>query len=168
MGAGEPGHAGAAMVQTQRTGLKMPRKILPRILEIAAGAMPFTLRIRWDRGGESVVDVSGPINSFRLYEPLRRVPDMFAGVRLGEYGTDIVWTDEIDMSAETLWRLAQEQAGVTMSPDAFRLWRERRALTLDAAAHVLGLSRRMVAYYEQGDRPVPRVVALATRGLEAG
>ena len=51
-----------------------------------------------------------------------------------------------------------------MSPDAFRHWRERKALTLDAAARALGVSRRMVAYYEQGAKPIPRVVALATRG----
>ena len=38
---------------------------------------------------------------------------------------------------DTLWRLAQEQAGVTMSPEAFRHWRERRAYTLDAAAQAL-------------------------------
>jgi hypothetical protein len=37
---------------------------------------------------------------------------------------------------------------------------------LDAAARALGVSRRMVAYYEQGTKPIPRVVALATRGLE--
>ena len=61
----------------------------------------------------------------------------------------------------------REQAGITMSPDAFRNWRERKAYTLDAAAHALGLSRRMVAYYEQGAKPIPKVVALATRALEA-
>lgn len=44
---------------------------------------------------------------------------------------------------------------------------ERRAYTLDAAARALGLSRRMIAYYEKGERPIPRVVALATRALEA-
>lgn len=146
----------------------MPRKILPRILAVAADQRPLTLRLRWDRGDETLVDISGPIGSFRLYEPLRHAPDAFAQVRVGEHGTDVVWTDAIDMAADTLWRLGQEQAGITMSPDAFRLWRERRALTLDAAARALGLSRRMVAYYEQGDRPIPRVVALATRGLEAG
>ena len=78
----------------------------------------------------------------------------------------MVWTDEIDMSADTLWRLAQEQAGATMTSAEFRHWRERKAYTLDAAAKALGISRRMVAYYEQGDRPIPRVVALATRRLE--
>ncbi|MGH7030136.1 MAG: helix-turn-helix domain-containing protein [Stellaceae bacterium] len=70
------------------------------------------------------------------------------------------------MAADTLWRLAQEQGGETVTPDAFRDWLERKAYTLDEAAQALGLSRRMVAYYEKGDRPIPRVVALATRALE--
>jgi DNA-binding transcriptional regulator YiaG len=87
-------------------------------------------------------------------------------VKVGEFGTDITWTDEIDMAADTLWRLAQEQSGFTMSPEAFKHWREGKAYTLDTAARVLGLSRRMVAYYEQGKKPIPRVVALATHGLD--
>ncbi len=144
----------------------MPKKTLPRIVGVSADKTPFTLRIRWDKGDEGIVDVSGLIETFRVYEPLRHSPQLFAQARLGEHGVDVVWNDDIDMSADTLWRLAQEQAGTTMSPDAFKLWRERKAYTLDAAARALGLSRRMVAYYEQGAKPIPRVVALATRGLE--
>ena len=41
----------------------------------------------------------------------------------------------------------------------------RKAYTLDTAARARGISRRMVAYYEQGARPIPRVVALATARL---
>src|SRR5690242_6400268 len=52
------------------------------------------------------------------------------------------------MSNDTLWRLAQEQSGATMTAEAFRGWRERHAYTLDTAARALGL-RRMVAYYEK-------------------
>jgi len=144
----------------------MPRKVLPRITAVTPDAAPMTLRIRWDRGDESLIDVSAMIESFRRYARLRQSPELFRQVRVGEHGTDVVWTDEIDMSADTLWRLAQEQAGETMTPAEFRHWRERKAYTLDAAAKALGISRRMVAYYEQGDRPIPRVVALATRGLE--
>jgi len=125
-----------------------------------------TLCVRWDKGEESLIDVSGLVQSFRVYVPLRQSPELFRQVKVGEYGTDVVWTDEIDIAADTLWRLAQEQAGETMSPDAFRHWRERKAYTLDQAAHALGLSRRMVAYYEKGDRAIPRVVALATRALD--
>lgn len=144
----------------------MPKKILPRIVAVTAGEKPLTLRIRWDKGEESHVDVSGLITTFRIYEPLRNSPALFAAVRLGEHGTDIMWNDELDMSADTLWRLAQEQAGLTMSPDSFKHWRVRKAYTLDSAAKALGLSRRMVAYYEQGAKPIPRVVALAAKALE--
>jgi len=54
-----------------------------------------------------------------------------------------------------------------MTAQAFRQWRERQSYTLDSAAKALGLSRRMIAYYETGERPIPSVVALATRALEA-
>jgi hypothetical protein len=144
----------------------MPKKTLPRIVAVTADKKPLTLRIRWDRGEECSVDVSGLIETFRVYEPLRRSPKLFRQVRLGEHGTDIAWTDEIDMAADTLWRLTQEQTGITMSSDAFKHWRERKAYTLDSAARALGLSRRMVAYYEHGEKPIPRVVALAAHALE--
>lgn len=144
----------------------MPKKNLPRIVAVTPGKKPMTLIVRWDRGDESLVNLSGPVETFRVYEPLRHSPDLFRQARVGDRGTDIVWTDAIDMSADTLWRLVQEQTGVTLSADAFRQWRERQAHTLDTAATALGISRRMVAYYEQGKKPIPRVVALATRALE--
>ena len=144
----------------------MPKKTLPRMSAVVADRKPLTLRIQWKEGGESRVDVSGLVNTFRVYEPLRASPDLFRKVQLGEFGTDVVWNDVIDMAADTLWRLAQEQSGATMSSDAFRHWRERKGYTLDGAARALGLSRRMVAYYEQGAKPIPRVVALATRALD--
>jgi DNA-binding transcriptional regulator YiaG len=144
----------------------MPKKILPRIAAVTADRKPLTLRVRWDNGDESRVDVSSPIGTFRIYAPLRNSPDSFRAVRVGDHGTDIVWKDDIDMSADTLWRLAQEQAGATLSSDEFKRWRERQAYTLDTAAAALGISRRMVAYYEEGKKPIPRVVALATRALE--
>lgn len=143
----------------------MPKRTLPRIVAVAPGNDPMTLRVRWDKGGEDLVNVASVIETFRVYEPLRRSPELFRQAQVGDHGTDIVWTDEIDMSADMLWRLAQEQAGVTLSADAFKKWRERQAYTLDAAAAALGISRRMVAYYEQGKKPIPRVVALATRAL---
>src|SRR3984893_19513362 len=116
----------------------MPKKALPRIVSVAPRKRSLTLRIRWNTGDDTLVDVSGLINSFRLYAPLRNNPDLFGKVRVGEHGTDIVWSDELDISNDTLWRLAQEQSGATMSAEAFRRWRERRGLTLDAAAKGLG------------------------------
>ena len=144
----------------------MPKKILPRIRDVAAVAGRYVLQVRWANGEETRVDVSGIIENFRIYAPLRDDPKQFRQISIGDYGTDILWPGEIDMAADTLWRLAQEQSGATMTADAFRSWRERKAYTLDEAARVLGISRRMVAYYDQGDKSIPRVVALATRALE--
>jgi Protein of unknown function (DUF2442) len=144
----------------------MPHKRLLRITTVTAGEQPYTLHITWDNGGESLVDVSGLIATFRLYAPLRDNLALFGQVQVGEYGTDILWTDEIDMSADTLWRLSLEQSGVTMSGKDFHRWRVRKNYTLDEAAQALGLSRRMVAYYDHGERPIPRTVALATLGLD--
>ncbi len=144
----------------------MPKKPLPRIVTVSAGERPNTLHIVWGHGGESLVDVSGLIESFRTYMPLRQSAELFNQVRVGEYGTDIVWSDELDMSADTLWRLAQEQSGAAITAEAFHNWRERKAYTLDQAAAALGISRRMVAYYDQGSKPIPRVVALATLALD--
>jgi hypothetical protein len=70
----------------------------------------------------------------------------------------------IDMAANPLWRLAQEQAGETMSPDAFRHWRERKAYTLDEAARA-GSQPAHSRVLREGDRPISRVAALATRAL---
>ena len=86
----------------------MPRKTLPRIVAVSASEKPLTLRVRWDKGDQSEVDVSGFIATFRVYEPLRRSPELFAQARVGEHGADVVWLDDIDMSADTLWRLARE------------------------------------------------------------
>jgi hypothetical protein len=45
------------------------------------------------------------IENFREYMPLRQSPELFRQVRVGQYGTEIVWTDEIDTAADTSWRL---------------------------------------------------------------
>ncbi len=48
----------------------------------------------------------------------------------------------------------------------FLEWRARHGLSLSKAAEALGLSRRMVAYYSSGEKPVPKAVLLACRGWE--
>jgi DNA-binding transcriptional regulator YiaG len=144
----------------------MPRKTLPRIHAVEAMEKPFTIRVQWVSGSENVIDLSGIIGAFKAFAPLRTNSGLFRQVHVGEHGADIVWNEDIDMANDTLWRLAQEQSGATMTAEAFHQWRKRHAFTLDTAAIALGLSRRTVAYYEQGKRPIPRTVALATRGLE--
>ena len=40
-------------------------------------------------------------------------------------------------------------------------------LTLEQAAQALGISRRMLIYYRDGEKPIPRAVWLACLGWEA-
>ncbi|HEV8031019.1 MAG TPA: DUF2442 domain-containing protein [Stellaceae bacterium] len=78
-----------------------------------------TLRIRWDNGKDTLVNVSGPVNTYRFYRLLRDNDELFRHVRVGEHGVDIVWPGGLDMSADTLWRLAQEQVNLKpYSPNA--------------------------------------------------
>ena len=104
--------------------MNMPSKSLPRIASVAAGTARLTLHIRWNTGDDTEIDVSGIVNAFRLYAPLRRDPELFRQVRVGEHGTDIVWPGELDMSNDTLWRLAQEQSGATVRAETFQRRRE--------------------------------------------
>jgi len=81
------------MSGAERATLIMPRKILPRVVAAAPGEQPMTLRVHWCNGEEGLI-VSGMIQSFRVYAPLRRSPELFRQARVGEHGTDVVLTDE--------------------------------------------------------------------------
>jgi DNA-binding XRE family transcriptional regulator len=144
----------------------MPKKPIPRLLCVIATG-DFDLDLVFDNGIKARVNLGQFLATFKIFQALRQSPEAFARVALGDLGTDIVWDNGLDMSAETLWHLAQEQTGFSMSPAAFRQWREAHDLTMEQAATQLGLSRRMIAYYEKGSKPIPRLVALATRGLDA-
>ena len=121
------------MGRTQQAWLSMPKKTLPRIASAAANERPPTFRIHWDNGEKARVDVSGLVETFSVYEPLRCSSELFRQVRVGEFGVDVAWTDAIDMPANSLWRLAQEQAYARHSgartrsrPPKGRLLRARR------------------------------------------
>lgn len=146
----------------------MPYRTLPRVDSVKPTAKPYIVAVKWRDGSEAEVDISGPVGTFRHFAPLRENPAMFAQVAVGEWGSHLVWPGEIEMAANTIWRLHQEQSGKTISGEDFRAWRQKKAYTQEAAAKALGISRRMVVYYEDGVKPVPRTVALATRGLDAG
>ena len=45
-------------------------------------------------------------------------------------------------------------------------WMHRNGLTLDSAAEALGISRRMLVYYRNGDKSIPKSIWLACLGWE--
>jgi hypothetical protein len=134
----------------------------PRIRSVKAKA-PATLEISWGLGGTLTVDVSRLIKRFKLYAPLKNAT-LFAKAKADPWGHAVNWPGDIDMGADQLYELGREQAG-EWGPERFDAWMTSHALSLNAAADALGLSRRMIAHYRTGSRPIPRVVALACEGL---
>ncbi|MEQ1867634.1 MAG: helix-turn-helix transcriptional regulator [Micropepsaceae bacterium] len=60
-----------------------------------------------------------------------------------------------------------------MEPSDFKKWRKSLKLSQKDAAHTLGLKRRMIQYYERGERDgdkveIPRSVRLACYALTEG
>jgi len=112
------------------------------------------------------VNLKPIIERYPSLAPLRR-SNIFAQAKLGEWGSNVVWADNdaLELAADNLRARAIEQAG-GYSHEVIWNWMARHALTLDAAAQALGLSRRMLAYYRSGEKPVPRTVALACLGWE--
>ena len=60
-----------------------------------------------------------------------------------------------------------------MTPAKFKIWRKTLGLSQKEAAHALGLKRRVVQYYEKGERDgapieIPKTVRLACYALAHG
>jgi len=124
---------------------------------------PTGLHLSWSDG--TVVDVDlGAVLHDRAFAVLRDA-DAFGNVEIGDWGHSLVWPAGTEIGADTLWL---ETLSATGRDDArtFLEWRLRHALSLAKAADALGISRRMVAYYSNGEKRVPKPILLACLGWE--
>ena len=143
------------------SGIPLPRMATVRPLH------DFVLRVKWAEGPragrEDFVDVSPAIFSYKIYRPLRDESLFLTGV-VAEDGDAVAWSDDTDlmMSADTIQSLAQE----SWTPKEFVEFLTRNRLTQEAAAALLGRSRRQIATYATKG-PIPRVIALACYGFES-
>ena len=97
---------------------------------------------------------------------LLKAPKLFGKVHVGDWGWTVDWIPgELDMDGGYLRAEAVEQSG-GISHERIWEWIHRNWFTLEAAAETLGISRRMLAYYRSGQRPIPRHIWLACVGLE--
>jgi hypothetical protein len=135
----------------------------PPLIRAVKAKAPATLEIVWSTGETLAVNISRLLKRFKLYAPLKNAA-LFGKAKADPWGHAVNWPGDIDMSADQLYELAREQAG-EWGPERFAAWMTDHGLSLNAAADALGLSRRMIAHYRTGSRPVPRVVALACEGL---
>jgi hypothetical protein len=124
------------------------------------------LELVWDDGHLARVDLAPAIAPHAGLKPIRPAK-AFAQAKLSKDKWSVEWPSGIDFGATQLRRWADEQDGASMPAADFREWVETHGLTMNAAAKGLGLSRRMVAYYLSGEKPIPKTVMLATRGWTA-
>jgi len=135
-----------------------------RTIARVAATPPATLALGWSDGTSAAIDVT-PLLRARALRALRD-PHLFPQARLGDWGHSVVWPDGTELGAERLWLETLTATGRT-DTRAFLEWRLRHGLSLSGTAEALGLSRRMVAYYSNGEKRVPRPIRLACRGWES-
>lgn len=125
----------------------------------------FCLNLFYADGADFNVDLSDWIKSTSFLQPLQD-QRLFTTARLSEFGRAVEFGNgEIDLAADNLRNLAIEQSG-GIGHERIWNWMHANNLTLDGAAEVLGISRRMLAYYRNGEKSIPRHIWLACVGWE--
>lgn len=125
---------------------------------------PLHLVITWNTGEILTCDLASILSHHAAFAPLAD-PAVFSQVAVEEWGHGLDWPSGLDMGADRLYQLCREQAGL-LSPAAFDEWMKNNQLSLSTAAEALGMTRRMIAHYRSGSRPIPKTVQLACIGWE--
>lgn len=123
----------------------------------------FNVGVTWTTGQYAEVDLAPDILTFRPYAPLRANPILFGTVHVANEGAAIAWgaADAIDMPATAIERLATE----VMTANDLRAFMATTKLTRDGLAAQLGISRRLLGYYIEGQQ-IPRYISLACAQLQ--
>lgn len=141
------------------SGIDKPR-IITEVEALNAGR----LRLVWSDGSHATVDLSATLEK-PPFAALRD-PAEFATVRIEDWGHSLEWRCGADLGADSLW-LETLTANGRGDVRQFLEWRLRNGLSLGKAAEALGISRRSVAYYSNGERKIPLSILLACKGWEA-
>lgn len=130
-------------------------------------ALPeYRLKLEYADGKKLEVDLSQIIFKSRFLRPLID-KTLFAQARLGFMGGSVDWVeDELDLGADNLRNMAIEQAGGIGHERIWR-WLHETGLTVDQAADALGISRRTLICYRDGEKTIPRHIWLACLGWQA-
>lgn len=126
----------------------------------------YRLRLSYADGQSFEVDLNEWIDSSNALAALKDLA-LFAQAKVGFAGRTVDWIeDELDLAADNLRNLAVEQSG-GIGHERIWTWLHETGLTLEQAAEALGISRRMLIYYRDGEKSIPRSIWLACLGWEA-
>ena len=125
----------------------------------------FRLKLFYADGQTVDVDLREWIATTPTLKALRNAK-LFAKAKVGFGGRSVDWIEgELDLGSDNLRNLAIEQSG-GIGHERIWTWLHDTGLTLEQAAEALGISRRMLIYYRDGEKPIPRAIWLACLGWE--
>ena len=126
----------------------------------------YCLRLTYADGRTYEVDLSERIRTTHFLDSLQDLK-LFNQAKVGLAGRSVDWMEDvIDLGADNLRHLAVEQAG-GIGHERIWTWLHESGLSLEQAAAALGISRRMLIYYRDGEKPSPRAIWLACLGWDA-
>lgn len=133
----------------------------------AVQAQPdYRLHLSYADGQTFEVDLTERVRTSAFLAPLKDAA-LFDQAKVGFGGRSVDWIeDELDLGSDNLRHLAVEQAG-GIGHERIWTWLHDTGLTLEQAAEALGISRRMLIYYRDGEKQIPRSIWLACLGWEA-
>ncbi len=135
---------------------------LPRLARVKA-AEGHRLRLSWADGGASIVDMTGVINGFEPFAPLKDVA-LFAQAKVTGHGSGIEWPGGLDFSAASLAHLAAEQT--PMSGRDLERWQRVMGLSLRETADIFGVTVGTVKNYRKLDK-LPIALQIACRTMRS-
>ncbi len=143
--------------------MSQPQFLIRNVIALAPGH----LGLQFGDGIDVVVDLREVINKHPSLARLAE-PDIFRVVSPDKWNRGVIFADDDDLTlaSDNLRAMAIEQAGC-YSHQQVVTWLHHHGLSLDSAADAFGISRRMLAYYRSGERPIPKTVELAILGWES-
>lgn len=122
----------------------------------------FILKVIWTDGRTNEIDLVGLIERSKHFHRFLDHPEEFLQVSVIEPGIGIEWGNDLDYSAESLWRMAELQSPV--ETDFFKSWQSILKISNQEAADILGVSLASVKKYRHGS-DVPRPTVLACKSI---
>ena len=109
------------------------------------------------------VDLANLIDTSVFLAPLKN-RSLFVQAKVGFCGRSVDWIEDVlDLGSDNLRNLGVEQAG-GIGHERIWTWLHECGFTLEQGAEALGISRCMLIYYRDGEKPIPRSIWLACLG----
>lgn len=122
----------------------------------------FVIGITWADGTSENKDIEALLLNHRSFSTIRKSDTDFRKLVVSSDGARLLWPDNASLSAKSIAKLPRSY----MDASEFRSLQADMYLKANALGSLLGLSRRAITGYRNGE-PIPKAVALSMHFLAA-